>query len=259
MNLPSALDVKRLCLSVAFVAVTACGGGGSSTPTTETPPPQPPTAQGIFLDSAVEGLRYVSGGQSGLTDANGTFTYEVGASVTFTIGDIEIGTAQGAAILTPLEFVPTALDESDPMVVNILRFLQTLDDDGDPDNGIQITELVRDLAAGLSITFNQSIDNFTGDGNVQVIVSDLTATSSAGARLLIDASIARAHFRETLDELNSGNGNQSIITLSGDDTGALGKELTLTEFGYRPDFGGAEEFLAATSDGVLAIILPPDD
>jgi len=100
------------------------------------------TETGVFLDSAVQGISYVSGGVSGITDANGTFTYEVGSVVRFMIGDVVIGEAPGQSVITPIDLV-SGSDASHPTVINIVCFLLTLDEDGNPDNGIQISEAVR--------------------------------------------------------------------------------------------------------------------
>jgi hypothetical protein len=102
-----------ICLLFALVGLSACGGGGSSettptTPTTPTPPTTPTSATGKFVDAPVEGLKYVSGGQSGFTGANGEFTYEIGQSVTFSVGGVVVGQAPGASVITPIELVKTA-------------------------------------------------------------------------------------------------------------------------------------------------------
>lgn len=96
----------------------------------------PKIKQGQFIDSAVQGLRYTSGNQSGTTDANGQFSYEEGGDIQFYIGGIFLGKATGSSIVTPIDLVEDATDLSHPTVINITRFLQTLDDDGNPENGI---------------------------------------------------------------------------------------------------------------------------
>ncbi len=213
-----------------IMTLTACGGGGSSSDET------PQTQTGVFLDSAVEGLGYSSGALSGFTDSAGTFEYETGQSVTFTIGDILIGTANGADTLTPVELIDGASDASDPAVTNIARLLQTLDDDGDPSNGILITESVRDLAVNLTINFEVLLDLFTDNGNVQTVVSTLTAVTSAGARTLIDAASAEAHLSATLEALNNNGGGNTdpgndpvpgALALSGEGQSLL-KSLSFT-------------------------------
>ena len=74
------------------------------------------------------------------------------------------------------------LDESDepnnithPMVTNMGRFLQSLDADGDPENGITITEAVRNEISGRMIDFNQSTVNFENDPDVVACFEVLNA------------------------------------------------------------------------------------
>lgn len=107
---------RSLLTLILLAGLTACGGGGGS---------GGGTATGVFLDSAVQGMTYVSGSITGLTDTNGTFQYEVGNSVTFQIGDIFIGQARGSPVVTPVTLVPGS-DASDATVLNIVSFLLTL-------------------------------------------------------------------------------------------------------------------------------------
>lgn len=194
---------KAACLAFLTIALSACGGSGggsSSSPAPTTNPPQ--SATGVFLDSAVEGISYSSGALSGITDADGRFEYEVDNTIIFSIGSITIGAALGADTITPIELVDGAADETNDEVVNILRFLQTLDNDANPDNGIQITSIMRNLAVDTVIDFAQTPEAFTDDGLVQTILSTMTSASDTGARLLLAAEVALAHFRETLDGIN---------------------------------------------------------
>ena len=109
----------------------------------------------------------------------------------FFIGDIVIGGAAAASIMTPVSLVQGAADETNPTVTNIARFLQTLDNDGNPSNGITITTAVNNLAVGRTINFNQSVASFGNDTNVQTVVSALTAVTSAGTRPLVLAVLRR--------------------------------------------------------------------
>jgi len=81
---------------------------------------------------------------------DGRFNYVPGVEVAFLIGGIQLGTAEGNNVITPIDLVAEANDADHPTVINILRFIQTLDDDGNPDNGITITAVVRDMAGGRS-------------------------------------------------------------------------------------------------------------
>lgn len=95
--------------------------------------------QGVFIDSPVTGLSYETATQNGTTDEQGNFLYQSGETVRFSIGGIDLGTAPGQAVLTPLELVEDAADSSDPAVLNLSRFLQSLDADGNLSNGIQLS------------------------------------------------------------------------------------------------------------------------
>jgi len=231
----------------SFLLLSACSGGGS-----DNSPANSATQSGVFIDSPVEGISYVSATLSGTTDADGTFNYETNESVTFSIGDITLGSASGVAVITPVDFVSGATSETDPVVTNIARFLQTLDDDGNPDNGIMISSAVTNLAAGKSIDFTLSASDFENNGNVQTVIAELTAPTSAGARSLVTATQAQAHMNGSLIALLSGNYSGSF---SGGDTGTFSVTIdndgTITGTGQ----GSDEAFSvsgAVNSDGTAA-------
>lgn len=216
-------------LSVA-AAITACSSGGGSSDDGSSNQ----RASGTFVDSRVAGLRYVSGSISGITDENGRFEYEVGEEVSFSIGDIELGSAPGAPVITPLELAGEGAEITDPIVVNILKLLQTLDDDADPGNGIQITELVQSMAQG-DIDFDVDPDDFIDDGAIQDLIDELTAATLAGARDLIDTETALAHFMDSrlaFEYAGSYSG-----TFDGDDDGSWSFDI------------GPDGFVVTDSDG----------
>ncbi len=220
MNISKCLNTAAMRM-VAFILVclsvfglSGCGGGsGGSAPGVT----GKSIATGVFLDSKVEGITYVSGSVSGVTDANGTFHYEKGSTVRFMIGGLVIGIAQGKKVITPVDFVSGG-DTSNPTVLNIVRFLVTIDSDGNPDNGIQITKTMRNQTSGDSIKFTQSATNFAANGNVQIIVSEITAVTTAGARTLVADNVAKKHLSGTL--LNYYAGSYSG-TFSGNDSGSF--------------------------------------
>ncbi len=125
----------------AAATLTACGGGGGTASSG-------PTQVATFIDSPVEGLAFKSASRSGLTDRNGNFPYTPGETVTFSIGNLVLGTVTVTGNkVTPLQIVPNAANASDPRVTRILRTLQTLDSDGDLNNGIQISAWAREVAS----------------------------------------------------------------------------------------------------------------
>ena len=185
-----------LMLMVGLMAAFAvgCGGSGDST--------GPVVKEGVFVDSVVEGLQYRTATQSGVTDSRGRFRYVEGETVEFFIGGIVIGATTGAPVITPVDLVADAEDETDDEVTNIARFLQTIDDDGDPENGIFIPEGVRREAVTLSLDFSMTVVAFETDNAVVEAVSTLTTLTVAGPRGLVSVSVARFHLRMTLNNLD---------------------------------------------------------
>lgn len=217
-----------LLTTVIAILVSACGGGGGGGGAGSSN-----TQQGYFIDSAVSGLAYSSASHSGTTDANGGFDYEPGETVTFSIGGITIGSAVAASTLTPISLVPGAVDESHPTVVNITRFLLTLDDDGNPDNGILISAATSVAAAAMSIDFEKSVTDFEMASDLVTAISVLTSST-----MLISSADAQSHLRSTI--LTTYAGNYSG-TYSGDDSGtwqvSVSSDGTLTGSG-NDDLGG---------------------
>ena len=82
--------------------------------------------------------------------------YAIRSYYEFFIGDISIGHALAQEVVTPVDLVENANDETDPTVSNIACFLQTLDNDDNPENGILITDEIREAAVGLSVNFETS-------------------------------------------------------------------------------------------------------
>lgn len=196
-------NLYRVLFILIIIIIGGCGGSEGFTPAKNNQNSSPLIQTGVFIDSAVEGLRYRTGNLHGFTDSKGTFKYINGNEVSFYVGDIFIGKAKGNTIITPVDLIADTDDPTHPTVTNIARFLQTLDDDNIPLNGIKITSAATNLAKGKSISFAQSEGDFTNDANVQIIVSELTAATESGARSLILASAAQRHLIATLERLNT--------------------------------------------------------
>ena len=119
------------------LSLSACGGGIDTGPLLGTPAQTPPQT-GQFIDSPVQGLGYVtSSGLSGTTDAQGRFQFHAGDTITFRIAGVDIGSATAGSAVTPASLVGG--DEDSARFSNLLVMLQSLDSDGDPDNGITLT------------------------------------------------------------------------------------------------------------------------
>ncbi len=154
------------------------------------------TKEGTFFCGLVEGLGYSTETQSGVTDSTGKFQYIEGETVKFSIGGIVIAEVKAKEVIKPLDLATGATDETNPTLINIGRLLLTLDDDDNSDNGILISELVRNNAAvgannysPLPVDFKVSQADF--ENNVQELVQKLTAFRTAGKRLLVFADRAQ--------------------------------------------------------------------
>lgn len=146
------------------------------------------TLTGVFLDAEVEGLTYQSGNNPpGTTDENGTFEYTPGQELSFSVGGVQLGTlADGAAVCTPYDFVVPG---------NIARFLQSLDGDGDPSNGIDLTAAAAALA-GETVTSdvfeNTSSTGFAADPAI-------TGALATAGETLLDTATTNANLRDGTD------------------------------------------------------------
>ncbi|GEM_PF-7124095 len=141
--------MKKAAFSLAAAAtllLIGCGGGGGGGGT-----PANVTLQGHLLDAAVEGVFYSCGGPNyrGFTDKEGTFTCEANATgIQFYLGKLSLGsvtlpTPDGNVYPQDLVGVDRS-NFTDPKVIAMAQFFQSLDNDGNPDNGIRISEQIRD-------------------------------------------------------------------------------------------------------------------
>jgi hypothetical protein len=162
--------------------------------------------EGHFMDSPVQGLRYESETQSGTTGTDGRFYYKDGEMVTFKMGQMILGTVRGAAIVTPIDIVPGAIDETNSTVTNMLRFLQSMDEDNNPDNGITLPIYMMDELEGRGFHFYMGIDEFENDPSVLMFMDDMRNMHEEYAnRMMVSVNDAQAHMRNTMMSMMGGN------------------------------------------------------
>ena len=141
-------------------------------------------AQGVFVDAPVEGLTYVNDGITGTTDSDGKFTYRIGSTVTFSINGVQLPAVQGASMLTPVDLVGASSSDS-PEAVYIARFLQSIDSDGNPDNGIRVDK--SKLSTGAATPANWTSDPLA---NLVTPAALAAAPTEAAARTHMKSQIA---------------------------------------------------------------------
>ncbi|GAA0844173.1 hypothetical protein GCM10009113_15160 [Marinobacter szutsaonensis] len=176
--------IKFGSLALAL-ALSGCGGSGSSsTAVTEDTTTPENTKTGIFTDSAVANIRYQTETQSDFTNALGEYEYVEGETVTFSIGGIELPPVTATGRITPADM--TADTSSPDQLTNILRLLQSLDEDGNPDNGITITADTHTALENALLEVDQPAAEFETQFANEVTVSV--------NKPLISAEDAEAHF-----------------------------------------------------------------
>ena len=155
----------NLLTSIAFTAfsilLVSCGGGGGGSSN--------PPSIGTFVDSPVINIGYRTETQNGVTNSRGEFKYFPGETVTFFIGDLEFPSIPAEQVVTPLDMADTD-DISHPIVINISRLLQSLDKDGNPSNGISITDISKQNAVILD--FDVSVSVFELSTAVRTMISN---------------------------------------------------------------------------------------
>ena len=203
-------SILLILLLFGITTITACSSGSNISTDTEdgVNSSNSNALTGIFLDSPVEGLNYQTATMSGITDADGTFLYHDGETVTFFIGNLMLGASPGREIITPIDIVPGAFDETHPTVTNICRLLQSLDQDGIPENGIMITEVMHAEMTDRMIDITQGVAEFE-DYDMEALFNSLNmlgAFSDGEDRGLRTPLEAQNHFRQTLmDDMHSGD------------------------------------------------------
>jgi len=180
-------------LTSLVLIICACGGGDSENS-------GPALLTGEFIDSPVAGLTYSTSTRSGVTDVNGAFLYLEGEIVTFSIGGIVIGQAPGNYVLTPIDIVDGAIDDSDDTVINVIRLLQSLDSDCNPDNGIFLNDETIAEIQNRSIDFTLPKEDFAVDVDVEALIITINALDllDGCVATLRSENLARNHLRKTL-------------------------------------------------------------
>lgn len=185
--------MKHSLLVTSIVLSSMLIGCNSKDNTTErsnnTAQPETVTQQNIlvgkFVDAPIANIQYKTATRQGTTNANGEYEYINGEQVTFYIGQLELPTVLAKNTVTPLD-MSEIKDVNDKKVVNIIRLLQTLDKDGNPDNGIEIPETAASIAQALNFDLSteefenlDALKNLIINANPGRVVSEMVSTKSA--------------------------------------------------------------------------------
>jgi hypothetical protein len=181
--------LQKLWPAIAAMALAACGGGGGGG-TADTA-----TATGTLTDAQVQGVSYSAApsGVSGVTNAQGEYSYRTGDTVTFRLGTLTLGSVVASfanRVVTPIDLAGA---DNDDRLSNLLVLLQSLDADGDPANGIVIPS-----AAAAAVTTDVNLNAEPADFADASTNPALQAAMSAGGITTPIRSVeaAQAHFKE---------------------------------------------------------------
>jgi YD repeat-containing protein len=185
-----------IAVSILSLCLTACGDDSGSNESDN----RSGTQIGYLIDNAVSGVSYATPSHQGETADDGSFTYESGEVVRFSVGDTLLGEVPGQARVTPFDLAGTTPltgtarlndvihSENDPFhtVINLAVFLQSMDSDGNPENGIEITAEVRALLSGVRLDLHQPWTSFQRDFALRQIMgranSEAVFASAHGTR-----------------------------------------------------------------------------
>lgn len=186
------------------VSLTACGGSSSSD-RDQAPVSSTPSEKGVFVDSAVAGINYATspGGMSGKTNALGEYNYVEGDTVTFSIGGTSLPPVTATGRVTPADMS----DDLD-VVTNILQLLQSLDDDGDPSNGINIPAAAHTTLTGVSLDVTGASGDF--DALAEVALGEALVIGEQALEHFVSTQSSALHgswiFVEPAGESSNGQG-----------------------------------------------------
>ncbi|BBN82232.1 hypothetical protein PA25_22170 [Pseudoalteromonas sp. A25] len=193
------MNVKNtLSISAVLLALTACSSDSDKIKEEvkeEVVQPVVVTKKGLFLDSAVANIDYKTQTLSGVTNAQGEFEYADGETVTFSLGLLEFPAVNAQSVVTPLTLAGTE-NVNAPNVVNMLRLLQTLDTDANPENGITISDTAK--ATAVPVDFNLALDEFATNPDVVNLVQN--GGQDSFVESLITPQQAVSHFTNTLQQ-----------------------------------------------------------
>lgn len=200
--------MKKIIYALSMCGVlTACGGSKSDN-NSNVNPPSSNTKTGVLTDGPVSGVTYTINGIAKITNAQGEFEYQEGDSVTFSLGQIVLGTVNAAERITPLE-----LADDEQSRLNLLMFLQSLDQNNDHSDGIQITETIISAFNNTQIDFSKSSTDFSN-----TLQNTLDQIPGFDDRTVISPEEAQENFKNAFFKDISGTwtvaGDESEILLN---------------------------------------------
>jgi hypothetical protein len=178
------INIKNYSILLSAILFTGCGGGGSSSTSTTIA-----SISGQVADSYINNLQYTCADNiTRTTDINGLFNCT--PPVNFKIGNINLGTiltVPDNSHIFPHNILGVAQD--DPSVIALAQLFQSLDEDNNPENGIDISDVT------LS-SFESYVQEDFNSSNIIDYINYVNKT-------LVDETTATDHLNETIDSITS--------------------------------------------------------
>ena len=197
--------MKKIMVSSLFSAMlilSGCEDNENSPQSKNSTKSNAKIATGYYVDSAVKGISYECGVMEGNTSKDGAFDFEMGEDCVFSFGGFELRHI-GANLL---ERNISILENNG----RIAQLLQTIDNDGNATNGLQLGKesgtVLRDLIKERSTDVkSRLLDNLPSGANLQDFLADIQAKLSdkisdyEGRVVPLEESIE--HVRSTIKRL----------------------------------------------------------
>ena len=194
------VSIKGILFILLALALTGCSGGGGGTASTD--PNFTTVLKGVFADAPVNGVDYKTATQSGVTSGGGSFNYVAGETVTFSIGNTTLGSKAAKAVITPVDLVSGATNETDPTVVKMVQLILSLADNKTAAN-LTIGATKRNaMKTAADFDFTKSQTLFEAD--IQNVAGQSVVTSTK----------AKNHFAATLAKLGTSAGGTKNVTVT---------------------------------------------
>jgi len=178
--------------------LAGCGGGSSNNSN---------NSSGLndaqFVDAPVAGVDYKTDSINGVTNDEGFFQYNsTDAKISFYVGSLKIGEFNLSNLKSDKIILPADLfgldrnNTTDDKIVKVIVFLQSLDSDNNPNNGITIDDNVKDKITDL-LENNTTIKTSLSENNYTVIKDII---KSSGKKMILE-NVARNNYKDELIKL----------------------------------------------------------
>ena len=133
------MNRNKIVVSLVSGVLLLLSGCGSDSTGGTTPVSQ---STAFYVDSAIEGVTVDCGASSSVTASDGAFSFNTGAECHFKVGNVLLRT-EGGVSNGQIVFEDN---------VRTAQFLQILDMDGNPDNGIHIATQTAEVLAEMGVS-----------------------------------------------------------------------------------------------------------